>query len=70
MIKMIQEPIVKECEGCKKVTEDNLCEVYAVPSSWHRKGGCPLATNIKKEVKKSSKTVTGKSSKKKSKRMK
>ena len=67
---MIREPIVKElCEGCKKVTKDNLCESYAVPSMWHRKGKCPIATNIVKGDKKTSKVVTGRSSKKKSRRM-
>lgn len=67
---MIREPIVKElCEGCEKVTEDGFCKSYAMPFAWYRKGKCPLATNIKIETKKKSKTVTGRSSKKKSRRM-
>ena len=64
---MVREPIVKElCEGCEKVRPDNCCESYVMPSAWHRKGFCPLATNIVIDVKKSGRTVTGRSSKKKS----
>jgi hypothetical protein len=52
----IKEPVVEQCEGCGKSFSHNdvaICSVYLVPESkWRNNMNCPMATHIKKDVKK------------------
>ena len=51
----VKEPVVEQCEGCGKSVSHNdvvVCSVYLMPKSKWRNTKCPMATNIKKEVKK------------------
>jgi len=67
-----RQPVVDKCkdfEGrtCNHITEDGKCEVYINPRYWWRYGVCPMGTHVvEKDTKKDeTKTVTGKSSKRK-----
>jgi hypothetical protein len=45
------QPIVEDCQGCGKITE-NRCEAYINPAGWWKRGACPLAThNITRDSK-------------------
>lgn len=52
----IKEPIIEKCIGCEKKTFHNdaeVCSVYLIPNSkWRNNMNCPVATHIKREVKK------------------
>lgn len=43
--------VVAECEGCKKINEDNKCFVYVDPGARHRICECPLKTTKTLEMK-------------------
>ncbi len=40
--------IIDKCVGCKKVTEDNFCEVYINTAGKGNCGGCGISTHISK----------------------
>lgn len=47
-----KQPVVDQCRTgntnrpCSKITEENVCSVYAFPSAKWRVGNCPMATNV------------------------
>lgn len=45
---VVQEPIVKKCEGCAYI-QDGHCIPYIFPASKWRSGNCPLATHLTKK---------------------
>lgn len=51
MSHMVKDQIVTKCHGCEKAGEDETCRVYVMPGAQWRRGNCPMATHIKKEVK-------------------
>ncbi len=67
-----RQPVVDKCkdfEGrrCRHITKDETCDVYINPRYWWRYAACPMGTHvIKRDTKKEgTETVTGKSSKRK-----
>jgi hypothetical protein len=44
----MRKPIIEKCVGCKKITEDNCCEVYINPEVKWAVGGCGISTHISK----------------------
>jgi len=51
------------CSGCLKADNIDECSIYSMPSVWVKKGGCPMKTNKKVEIKKDKKINPLKASK-------
>jgi len=49
---MERQPIDPKCKGCNRVINiagEERCEAYANPAIWWPRGGCPLASHVKRE---------------------